>query len=101
MIKKHDRLLREVEDLEDEIRRKISALGDEVGQTIVKYFAGGKFTVAGTCFSSYFNVHDGTWSTCPLCKSKDMPEEKDEEMFKAKEEWKALLVKIDEVLKEK
>ena len=106
MINKYNMLLREAEDLENEIRRKISALEDETGQTIVKYFAGGKLTVVGTYFSSNFKTYNGTWETSPLCTSNDMPDtlkearEKTKEMFKAKDEWKRLLVKIKEVLAE-
>ena len=105
MINKYFRLLKEVEDLEREIRRKISAIEDETGKTIVKYFAGGELTVVGTHFSTSF-ITDVTWETNPLCTSNDTPDtlesavERAEEMFKAKEEWKRLLVKIKEVLAE-
>ena len=103
MINKYNMLLREAEDLENEIIRKISALEAETGQTTIEYFSGGKLTVAGTYFSTTFSG-GGKSSTSPLCKSNDTPDtvdaavEKAKEMFKAKDEWERLLVKIDEVL---
>ena len=105
MINKYFRLLQEVEDSENEIDSKIHSLAEEEEQTLDIYFHIGRFQITGKYFSTYFRS-DGTRSTSPLCNSNDMPDtveaavEKTKEMFKAKDEWERLLVKIDEVLSE-
>ena len=103
MINKYFNLTQEVDDLENEIRNKIHSLAKEEGQTLDISFYVGSFQISGKYFSTYFRS-DGTRSTSPLCNSNDMPDtidaavEKTKEMFKAKDEWERLLVKIDEVL---
>jgi len=98
-------LSKEAKDLEAEMRSKISALADKTGKTLYTHFYGYSLSVAGMGFISTFD-DCGIVSTTSLWELKDMPNtveearEKAEEMFKAKEEWKELLVKIDEVLKE-
>ena len=104
MINKYFRLLQEVEDLENEIDSKIHSLAEEEGQTLIISFYIGSFQILGTHFNTNFS-RGGKSSTSPLCNSNDMPEtvdaavEKTKEMFKAKDEWERLLVKIDEALK--
>jgi len=105
MINKYFRLAKEVEDLEAEIESNVYDLAEEEGQEMSIYFYTVSFQVTGEYFSTHFRK-DGTRSTSPLCKSNDMPDtvdeavEKTKEIFKAKDEWERLLVKIDEVLKE-
>ena len=105
MIKKYNMLLREEqEDLKAKIESKIDDVADEAGQTLGIYFYTRGIAIVGIHFSAYFSG-DGTWVTTSLCKDTDEPKtieearEKAEEMFKAKDEWERLLVKIDEVLK--
>ena len=103
MINKYFNLTQKVEDLENEIESKIHSLVEEEGQAISIYFYTGSFQITGEYFSTHFR-NDGTKSTSTLCKSSDMPKtvelavEKVEKMFKAKEGWEELLVKIDEAL---
>ena len=105
MIKKYFRLLKEVEDLKAKIESTVGDIEAETGQIIVTSFFNYSLNLIGTDFSTYFS-DDGTWSTHQICESNDIPEtvdaavEKAKEMFKAKDEWERLLVKIDEVLKE-
>jgi len=104
MINKYFRLAKETKDLEYEIKSKIRCLAKEEGQTLAINFYMGNFRIVGMHFSTYFS-DEGKQITSPLCESNDMPETlesaaKAEEMFKAKNEWEELLVKIDEVLAE-
>jgi len=105
MINKYFRLLQEAEDSENKIESKIRSLAEEEGQLLSISFYIGSFQIFGTHFSTTFSG-GGKSSTSPLCNSNDMPDtveaavEKTKEMFKAKDEWERLLVKIDEVLKE-
>jgi len=105
MINKYFRLAKEKKDWEEEIESKIDDVAYETGQTIGIHFYTISFQISGMSFSTYF-WSDGKRVTSPLCESNDMPDtveearEKAEEMFKAKDEWERLLVKIDEVLSE-